>query len=642
MHSGQDLALETMGKDSYTHMKDKIFSDLNSAQKQAASADGGPLLILAGAGSGKTRVLTYRVAYLIQEKGVRPENILLLTFTNKAAEEMLRRARALLGNSSLPIMGGTFHSFSAKVLRRFANEANLDPNFVIFDTDDQLETVKQAMARIGADPKAIKPAAVLNTISGAKNELVGPEDYSNFARGNFYQTAARVYFVYQQLLKKYKALDFDDLLREMVLLLRNSPETREKLQEQFQHVLVDEYQDTNKAQYEITKTLAKKYRQITAVGDAAQAIYSWRGADYRNLLLLKQDFPDLLTINLEQNYRSTEIILKAANEIIAKNKNHPILKLWTEKTGGEKLTVYEAESETDEANFIVRRIQDTRDKDYRDFAVLYRTNAQSRVVEEALLHAGIPYTLVGGVRFYERKEIKDLIAYLRLTINPEDEVARKRAEKNGKGRLAKLTAISDQLLASHNSLEILDEIIKATGYLDQYDELNEEDAGRLENIKELRSVANEYPILNEFLENIALTEKESRRTRGFENGAVTLMTLHAAKGLEFKTVFMTGMEEGLFPHSRTLMDPAEMEEERRLCYVGMTRAMNKLYLTYARRRLYFGQRNTSTISRFLTDLPEELIETSIDMGKAKKTNKKVDESWGFDENGVWRWNPGEE
>lgn len=619
-------------------MINDMLDDLNPAQKKAVAEESGPVLILAGAGSGKTRVLTYRVAYLMQKKRVPGENILLLTFTNKAAEEMKKRVKVLL-NQSFIGYAGTFHSFCARILRRFANEAGLDQNFVIFDTDDQLDVVKQAMTRLAIDPKAIRPGAILGAISSAKNELIGPEDYANYARGNFTQTVARVYFLYQQLLRQYRALDFDDLLRETVKLLQFNEKVRETLQEQFQYVLVDEYQDTNKAQYQITKIIADKYKQITVVGDAAQAIYSWRGADYRNLLLLKQDYLDLITINLEQNYRSTEIILKAANEVISKNKNHPILKLWTDKEGGDKVTIYEANSEVDEASFVVRNIKYM--GDYANFAVLYRTNAQSRVLEEALLHEGVPYTLVGGVRFYERKEIKDLIAYLRILVNPEDEIARKRAEKVGKTKLKNFEIRYTNYDITKPTLEMLDDVIRGTGYLDQYDELNEEDAARLENIKELRSVAEEYPNLTDFLENIALTEKESKKTGNFENGAVTLMTLHAAKGLEFKTVFMVGMEEGLFPHSRSLMDPTQMEEERRLCYVGMTRAMEKLYLIYARQRLYFGQRNSGVVSRFLTDIPEDLVSTTIDVKKLKSAGKHVEESWGFDENGVWRWKPEE-
>lgn len=608
-----------------------ILDDLNPIQQQAVTYDQGPLLILAGAGSGKTRVLTHRVAYLISEKRVRPENVLLLTFTNKAAGEMLKRVGALLKAKYLPT-GGTFHSFCVKVLRRYAGEAGLDPNFVIYDTGDQLDAIKQAMSNLGIDAKTTKPGSLLGNISTAKNDLVGPEEYAGFAHGTFQQTVARVYLAYQQLMQKYKALDFDDLLVKTTYLLKKSPEVLEKLQDQFQYILVDEYQDTNKPQYEITKMLARKHHNLTVVGDAAQAIYSWRGADYRNLLYLKQDFPDLFTINLEQNYRSTQVILDAAYHIISQNKNHPILKLWTEKDGGDKIGVYEAESESDEATFVIRHLNNS----FNDFAVLYRTNAQSRVFEEAFLHAGIPYSLVGGVRFYERKEVKDVLCYLRILLNPADEISYNRAEKIGKTRLNKLLE-SDIGIQGKATLEILDQVIKTTGYLDLYNPDDEEDSTRLENIKELRSVAQEYPEINTFLENIALTEKEARSKKQADDtrGAVTLMTLHAAKGLEFKTVFLVGMEEGLFPHSRTLMDPEEMEEERRLCYVGVTRAMQKLYLTYARRRLYFGQRTSNTVSRFLADIPEAILDTQQEI----KFTKKVAPTWGFDADGNWQWKP---
>ncbi|KKU28924.1 MAG: ATP-dependent DNA helicase PcrA [Candidatus Amesbacteria bacterium GW2011_GWA2_47_11b] len=584
-----------------------ILADLNPAQQEAVTFGEGPLLILAGAGSGKTRVLTRRVAYLI-EQGVPAESILLMTFTNKASEEMLRRI------SGTKPTGGTFHSFCARLLRKNY------PDFVIFDEADQLDTIKQAMVAVGVDPKAVKPASVLHTISQAKNELIGPAEYADYARGDFQKMVVRVYMAYQQLLKKYKAMDFDDLLIEAVKLLREQPE------EGWKYVLVDEYQDTNKAQYEITKLLTKKHRNLTVVGDAAQAIYSWRGADYRNLLLLKQDFPDLTTINLEQNYRSTQVILNAANKVISKNKNHPVLKLWTAKNGGAKIGVFEASSESDEAMYVISQLKG----DYSDYAVLYRTNAQSRVFEEAFLHAGIPYVLVGGTRFYERKEIKDVVCYLRLVMNPEDDVAKKRAEKLGKTRLAKLEP------SGTKTIEILDSVLKSTGYIELFNPDEEEDLARLENIKELRSVAMEFPKLPEFLENIALTEREANRRRS-SGSAVTLMTLHAAKGLEFKNVFLVGMEEGLFPHSRALMDPEQMEEERRLAYVGMTRAMDKLYLTYARRRLYFGTRNNNPVSRFLADIPEELLETSSPPSSRKAGLRR--DKWGFDASGNWQWKP---
>lgn len=637
----------------------EILSELNPAQQEAVTYTGGPLLILAGAGSGKTRVLTYRVAYLIASGQSTAENILLLTFTNKAAGEMMRRVETLLRRPAAPLrqgfagQGGTFHSFCAKVLRRYGEEVGVDSKFVIFDEADQIDTVRQAMNSLGVDPKVVRPGSILTAISGAKNELVTPAEYVNYARGTFTKTVARVYPVYQQLLTKYRALDFDDLLTATVKLFKEFPQTLGILTEKFTYVLVDEYQDTNKAQYEITKALGKKHRQLTVVGDAAQAIYSWRGADYRNLLLLRQDFTDLKIINLEQNYRSTQTILSAANKVVSKNTNHPVLKLWTDRGEGEKITLYEAENELEEANFIVTSVQrsaSSANLKYSDFAVLYRTNAQSRVLEEAFLHAGVPYALVGGVRFYERKEIKDILAYLRLVVNPDDEVARKRAEKLGKNRLRTLEMRNEKGDMNKNTLEILDEVLKTTGYLDQFEELNEEDAARLENIKELRSVATEFPNLLEFLEQIALTEKESKSKfkskTNDSDGAVTLMTLHAAKGLEFKTVFMVGMEEGLFPHSRAFMDKEQMEEERRLCYVGMTRARNKLYMTFARRRLYFGTRSNNPVSRFVADIPEELVENTAplrsDVHRNYVRGTPLVAGWGFDAEGNWKWNPDED
>jgi DNA helicase-2/ATP-dependent DNA helicase PcrA len=627
----------------------EILSELNPIQQEAVSFDTSkPLLILAGAGSGKTRILTHRVAYLIKKKGVNPGNILLLTFTNKASEEMLRRVRKLIGKSDKTVVGGTFHSFCARILRRYGEQIGISDRFVIFDEADQIDVIKQAMSILGIDPKSVRPASVLGAISEAKNNLIGAAEYAGFARGNFSRTVAKVYATYQTLLRKYNSMDFDDLLVMTVRLLKEAPEVLKKLHNIYQYILVDEYQDTNKAQYEITKMMALGHRRLTVVGDAAQAIYSWRGADYRNLHYLKRDFPDLKIIQLEQNYRSTQNILRAANNIISKNKNHPILKLWTEKAIGDLLTVYEAESELDEARFVVDSIRnmESSGRKYSDTAVLYRTNAQSRVLEEAMLHAGVPYKLVGGVRFYERKEIKDVLAYLKLLVNPKDEISRKRAEKIGKTKLGKFDLKFKDFDLRTDTLIILDGVLKETNYLDQYDPINEEEAMRLENIKELRSVATEYPDLIEFLEQIALTEKEGKNRLRQEysdaSGAVTLMTLHAAKGLEFKTVFVVGMEEGLFPHSRVLMNPEELEEERRLCYVGITRAMDKLYLTYATRRLFFGQRSSNMVSRFLADIPEDLIENSqIKSSMTKGFGRAVASDWGFDSDGNWRWKPEE-
>jgi DNA helicase-2/ATP-dependent DNA helicase PcrA len=601
-------------------MDHTLLNDLNSEQKKAVLNTDGPMIILAGAGSGKTRVLTYKVMYLILEKGITPEEILMVTFTNKAAGEMKERMQKFFSllNDGAPTgqpFVATFHSLCARILRFDGEHLGISRRFVIYDDNDQLEVIKEAMHRLLISPKDFKPASILATISGAKNELIYDDEYSTFARGIFQQTVAKIYPLYQKILKENDALDFDDLILQSVRLFKQNPEILEKYQNRFRYILVDEYQDTNRAQYVLSKLMAEKYKNICVVGDFSQSIYSWRGADYRNLIKFTNDFKDTKTFSLSQNYRSTQKILDAASTVISKNTSHPVLKLWTENPSGEALEIYEATSEQDEADFIIRTIISLGVSKLNDVAVLYRTNAQSRVVEEAFLHHSIPYTLIGGTRFYERKEIKDVLSYLRHTANPKETIALKRIEKLGKARLERFL----QYLEKHPdtedipTIELLDSVIEATRYLEMYDEHDEEDRARLENIKELRSVAINYPNMTEFLENVALVEQEyssGPKEKQFKN-AVTLMTLHAAKGLEFPVVFMIGMEEGLFPHSRALMDKQELEEERRLCYVGMTRAKEKLFLTHARRRLFFGQRATNTISRFLIELPEHVIEHNV-------------------------------
>lgn len=628
-----------------------ILKDLNPAQQEAIVYEGGPLLILAGAGSGKTRALTHRAAYLIHEKQVPPHQILMVTFTNKAADEMKERLEKLLNDrrpgadrpttetikrsgkdansgsesrngfrADLPL-ASTFHSFCARVLRKDGDRLGLSAGFVIYDQADQLDAVKLAMQQINVSAERYKPSSILATVSQAKNELLSALEYSQYARGDFQTTVARVYLTYTRLLKEFGALDFDDLLFETVRLFQKDSETLAKYQDQFRHLMIDEYQDTNTAQYVLTKLLAKKWRQLTVVGDMAQAIYGWRGANYRNLMSLKNDFPDLKTVNLEQNYRSTRIILEAANCVIRQNTSHPILNLWSENRKGEKVNLFESLSELEEANFIVQQIMALLSngrwaRELNDFAVLYRTNAQSRVFEEALLHAGLPYLLVGGIRFYERKEIKDLLAYLRLISNPDDKVSRQRAEKLGKKRLGKfhdqVGKMSRRKTRTLTTLELLDLVLEKTGYLELYDEKNEDDHARLENIKELRSVAAEFPELSQFLESVALVQQDYSSksvSQGSDTkNAVTLMTAHAAKGTEFPVVFMVGLEEGLFPHSRSLLNRDELEEERRLYYVGMTRAKERLFLSYARRRLYFGQRSHNAPSRFISEIPADLLE----------------------------------
>ncbi len=601
-----------------------------------------------------------RAAWLIQEKGVPPENLLLLTFTNKAAGEMRDRITKLLSptthlspHTTTYPFAGTFHSFCARVLRESGYFIGIPKNFVIYDTGDQKDLIKEVIQKLGLE-NSIKPQVALSEISQAKNELVTPLEYGSYARGDWQKKVAQVYLKYQKLLKKNDALDFDDLLVRVVNLFKNHKEVLTKYRNRFQYILVDEWQDTNKAQYEITKMLSYRDRNLTVVGDASQSIYGWRGADYRNIVYLQRDFPELTTINLKRNYRSTQNILDAAYGVISKNKNHPILALWTENPKGERIKLYQARSELDEAAFVVNEITQLANGsksrfDYSDTAILYRTNAQSRVLEEAFLHEGIPYTLVGSVSFYERREIKDILSYLRLLANPKDSVSKKRAEKLGKGRFEKFKEVEKKLKPEkQTTLEILDEILQKTGYLELYDKKNEEDLVRLENIKELRSVATEFPKFSEFLEQVALIEtaqssrgavlSTSHLTPHTPNGeAVTLMTAHAAKGLEFSVVFITGLEEGLFPHSRSLFDSEQLEEERRLAYVGITRAKQKLYLTFASRRLIFGQRGSSLPSRFLSEIPENLLEGLVPEDSAEVSSRRWDDIKDFVSQDFEKW-----
>ena len=608
-------------------MNKDFLKDLNSSQQKAVLNTDGPMIILAGAGSGKTRVLTYKVIYLLTEKSVDADNILMVTFTNKAANEMKERIQKFIDKQNLPLNSkptiSTFHSLCAKILRIEGNNIEIGRNFVIYDEQDQKEAVKEAFERLGLSVKEYKPSSVLATISEAKNELINELDYPQFARGHFQETVVKVYSVYQKILKENNAVDFDDLILKTISIFDKYPQVLEKYQDKFRYIMVDEYQDTNHAQYKLTKLLADKWKNICVVGDFSQSIYSFRGADFQNLSKFEEDFKNTKTFALDQNYRSTQKILDAASSVISKNTGHPVLTLWTQNPTGEDVTIFEAINEQKEAEFIAEQVSAIRyqypDFLYSDFTVLYRTNAQSRSIEEVFLHLGVPYVLIGGTRFYERKEIKDLLAYLKFLANPKDKVSFKRIEKLGKGRLGKFMELvgelNEELLHSKKTIEILDKIVKDTGYLSLYDEKDEEDRQRLENIKELRSVAIEFPEIDKFLENVALVEQEYMPdhplTDKEKKNAVNLMTLHAAKGLEFPVVFMVGMEEGLFPHSRSLMDKNELEEERRLCYVGMTRARQKLFLTYSRKRLFFGQRTTNVVSRFILELPEKTISRNL-------------------------------
>lgn len=591
--------------------------DLNREQKRAVTYGDGPLLILAGAGSGKTRALTYRAAYLIKEKGVEPTRILLVTFTNKAAREIMERVKKLIGKeaTNLPWMG-TFHAFCTRILRIDGQAIGINKQFVIYDEDDSLTTIKLAMKNMEIDNQIYKPRAVKAAISAAKNELIDQREYNQLIKGNFAEIVGKTYREYQRLLKTYEALDFDDLLMLAVKLLQNSEAVAKKYQEKYLQVLIDEYQDTNKAQYLLTKFLTKKWRNLTAVGDFSQSIYSFRGADFRNLNNLKNDFADIEVVSMEQNYRSTKNILAAANQVIAKNTSHPILKLWADNLDGPKIKTFEGAGEKEEVQFIIENLAKL---DNQDTVILYRTNAQSRIIEEALIKAGISYILVGGVKFYSRREIKDCLAYLRLITNPKDKVSYKRLEKLGKRQLNKFIEFTQEHREKEvqlNTRENLDAILAVTDYLSRFDPKDEQDINRLENIKELMSVAEEYPNLEDFLENAALVEQtdmsKNQVSSDQDNRPVTLMTLHASKGLEFKNVFMVGMEEGLFPHSRSLMDREELEEERRLCYVGMTRAKENLFLSYTRKRLYFGSVAYNAVSRFLGDIEESLLESIND------------------------------
>lgn len=594
---------------------DNLLSNLNSQQARAVTYDGGPLLVLAGAGSGKTRVLTHRVAWFIAKGKAAPQNSLLLTFTNKAADEMKERVLKLTGFT--PIFSGTFHSFCVKVLRIEGQKIDIPKNFLIYDEKDSKEAVKEVLLNLNLSSNSYQPGAIAGAISEAKSQMISPSNFAQIANGDWQEKVAKIYPEYEKLLKTAGALDFDDLLLKTVKLFDNSPETLKKWQERLTHTFVDEWQDTNKIQYKLTKLIVGKGKNITAVGDISQSIYGWRGADYRNVNYLIRDFPKIKIVNLERNYRSTQNILTAANSVISKNTSHPVLRLWTKNGDGEKLKIYRAKSGLDEAAFVISEITSLLNKGYslEDIAVLYRTNAQSRVLEEALLHIGIPYSLVGGIRFYARAEIKDVISYLRLLVNPKDTVSRKRVEKLGKRRFEKFRKLEKSInLEKLTTLDILDSVLEKTDYLGKYQKESEENFTRLENIKELRSVATEFPNINEFLENVALVEAEQnekgvilvKNKKG--EGKVTLMTLHAAKGLEFPVIFIVGMEEGLFPHTRSLFDTDRLEEERRLAYVGMTRAKKLLYLTFASRRLYFGQRTSNPPSRFIIDIPEDLLE----------------------------------
>lgn len=633
-----------------------LLTELNEPQREAVQTVEGPVLMLAGAGSGKTKALTHRIAYLVAEKHVSPTEILAVTFTNKAAGEMRERVLKLLGQSPanrsfLPFMG-TFHSICVRLLKREADNLALPANFVIFDSQDSLSAIKQAMRSLGVSEKEFAPRMIQGLISSAKNELIGPKNYADLASGQAGQVAAKVYPVYQRLLREAGALDFDDLIFEAVKMFTTKPEILARYQQQFRYIMIDEYQDTNGAQYKLAKVLADKHHNICVVGDDWQSIYSWRGANFQNILNFEKDYPEAAVIKLEQNYRSTKTILDAAHSVITKNEVRSDKQLWTDNHQGTKIVLRQAFNELHEGELIIRDIEEARrdGKLYRDCAVLYRTNAQSRSLEEAFLRARLPYKIVGGTRFYERKEIKDALAYLRLIYQPSDRVSFERVVNvpaRGLGaksleRLAEFARSEDlgiieasarahdipglttravnslksfaQLIASlriaseeKTVSELTELMLKKSGYLDALDDRTLQAEDRIENVKELISVAQQFDSvgLATFLEEIALISDVDNYST--ETDAVTLMTLHAAKGLEFPIVFMPGLEEGIFPHSRTQFSQAELEEERRLCYVGMTRAREQLTILHATSRLLYGTTSHNPPSRFIMDIPSELI-----------------------------------
>lgn len=637
---------------------------LNPQQRQAVEATDGPLLIMAGAGSGKTRVLTHRIAYLIATRKAPPWGILAITFTNKAAREMQDRVAKLVGNEGRDIWVSTFHSMCVRILRRDIERIGFTSNFSILDSTDQLSVIRNCMKDLNLDTKKFEPKAIQSVISTAKNELVTPAQYEQKAGDYFEGLVAKVYTMYQKRLKANNSLDFDDLIMATIQLFKEVPEVLDFYQKKFQYIHVDEYQDTNRAQYMLCRMLADSHHRICVVGDSDQSIYRWRGADISNILNFEEDYPEARTILLEQNYRSTATILNAANEVIGQNTGRKPKKLWTDKGEGAKIKVYRADSEHDEGYFVTSEISKNvnQGKSYQDHAILYRTNAQSRVIEEILIKSDIPYQIVGGIKFYDRKEIKDMLAYLRLLSNPDDDISLTRIinvpkRSIGDTTVAKLAAAAtergvsifrvlefvddlgfagrtrnalvefyDMISALHQMVEYLsvteltEKILEMSQYrVDLQRENTLESRSRLENIDEFLSVTMEFEKNNEdkslvaFLTDLALIADIDSMNDSEEDrsDAVVLMTMHSAKGLEFPVVFIIGMEEGVFPHSRAFQDNEELEEERRLAYVGITRAEQQLFLSCAQMRTLFGRTTANPPSRFLDEIPEELKEDTV-------------------------------
>lgn len=663
-------------------MTSQLLQGMNDKQAEAVLTTEGPLLVMAGAGSGKTRVLTHRVAYLIEEQGVNPWNILAITFTNKAAREMQERVGKLLGESARDIWVSTFHALCVRILRRDIDKLGYNRAFTIADTSEQRTLMKRICSELNVDTKKYDPRAILSAISNAKNAMQTATDYAalnSHANNPLNQIVAKAYVLYQKELENSQALDFDDLIMKTIELFEKDPETLEYYQNKFHYIHVDEYQDTNDAQYQLVTLLAAKYKNLCVVGDADQSIYGWRGANMNNILNFERDYPEAHTVMLEQNYRSTQTILKAANEVIANNLVRKEKNLWTENGTGEKISYYRAQNEHDESQFVVSKIQaeiSEHGYHYNDFAVLYRTNAQSRMIEETFMKSTVPYTMVGGHKFYDRKEIRDILAYLTLIVNPRDAMsfervvntpkrgigpgsvdklrqfanengwslleaaqnvtlanaisARIRAKIEDFGRLmADLTKEADYLTIT----ELTDEILTKSGYLQMLKAENDLQAQtRQENLEEFKSVTQEYDQkhgedegdnrqkLMNFLSDLALVSDQDDVDE--EAPKVTLMTLHAAKGLEFPVIFLVGMEEGIFPLYRSLSNEKELEEERRLAYVGITRAKRKLYLTNAYSRMLYGRVQRNQPSQFVEEINDDLIkfENADSSGKAKSMN----------------------
>lgn len=634
--------------------------ELNEKQKEAVLYNDGPLLIIAGAGAGKTKTLTTKIAYLIEEKKVSPYSILAITFTNKAAKEMKDRLFLTLGSEVKKLTVSTFHSFGLKLLRENYERLGYDRNFVIMDSDDSLTVVKKIIKDMGYDPKIYNPKAIRNKISSCKNERISPEEYDKFAVSDYERVIQEVYKKYEDKLYKNNSVDFDDLLLLPIRLFKKYPEVLERYQDLYKYILIDEYQDTNEAQYILTKLLSEKYRNITCVGDDSQSIYSFRGANYKNILNFEKDYKDAKVILLEQNYRSTSTILDAANSVIKNNKQKKDKNLWTARGVGKKIQYYRAYNEKDEKGFVVHKINELINKgiDYKDIAVLYRTNAQSRVLEEEMLKENLPYRIIGSINFYSRKEIKDLLAYLRLIHNSRDNVSLLRVintPKRGIGlkTIENLTEKADQeetsiyeAISSGKELEfknlierlkevsqnitlteLIDKVLDASGLKQELESEGTLEAEvRLENLEEFKSITKNFEeqeglvSLEEFLlETSLVSDVEEYRN---DPNRISLMTVHSVKGLEFNEVFVVGLEEGIFPHMNSLMESSDVEEERRLMYVAITRAKDHLYLVNARRRTLFGKEQINPVSRFLSEIPTSLLD--IKGEEEKKEEKKLE------------------